>query len=128
MVRWWPGDEGITPAIATVLMVVVIVAMAGGMTLAWKTHVVDEVAQHVPPVAFRADEARDVAQVVRLSGQLDWARDATFPGTCSPSLDGAPFPTQPGTPIEVGDELGCLPGQELVVAIAGTVMFRHSFD
>src|SRR5205085_2804616 len=41
---------------------------------------------------------------------LDWVTDLAIRGTCSPTLNGATFPTATGTPVRAGDVLGCSSG------------------
>lgn len=128
MARWLRrSSEGITAAVGTLLMIVVLVAMSTGLSVVWKAHVADAMAQHTPPMGFVPDDGRDVAVVVRLAGDLDWARHVSFLGTCTPTLNGGPFPAAEGTPVREGDELGCAPGERLVVVVNDTVLYRHDF-
>lgn len=107
------GDEGVSPIIGTILMVAITVVVAA---VVWVTvSAIEKKTEPAPAIAFYKDPSGPSVMVVRVEPGVDWANEIAFRGTCAPTLNGAPFPDNPGTTIHPGDILTCEPGETLII-------------
>ena len=86
------------------------------------------------PVLIGFNKESDTSQlrVVVVNKDLDWFDHVRFTGTCTPTLNGAVFPSASGTPVAPGDLLGCAPGEALnVIAVQDTdssIVYQATFS
>lgn len=123
-------EAAMSPVLATVLLVSIVVTLgAGVMLVAGKIQGTQ--ATKPPVLAFTTDTARGQAQVVLADPGLDWSRDLVLSGSCAPLLNGSPFPGSPGTPVTPGDVLSCGTGEELRIVSTpsggSALLFRAHF-
>ena len=75
--------------------------------------------------------SRPEARVIQADLGLDWATDVVVSGSCTPLLNGGPFPDTAGTPVRAGDVLTCGSGEDLVLGSSGdrgsVLLYQHSF-
>ncbi len=109
-------EAAVSPVVGTVLLVAIAITISAVAwyvaSLASQTEVTK-----APVIGFQKD-ANDpkVTIVSSPAGELDWFTDLRPHGTCTPLLNGAPFPTSAGTPVRAGDVITCASGDTLLIA------------
>lgn len=108
--------QAITAPLAIMLLIVIVVGLAWAITL-FGQRLSDEAGdQDIPDVAFTTDQSQGhEVTVVRAEGGLDWVRDLRISGSCTPLLNGAPYPSSEGTPVVAGNILSCEAGETLAI-------------
>jgi hypothetical protein len=126
-----PGQEGLSPVVGTLLLFLVLLAIAATVWVMLNHVTKSQNLEPRPELAFQVRGDGVSVEVVRASPGLDWVRDLRQKGDCTPTLNGNPYPTAEGTPVQSTDVLGCAAGQELVVAASpergNSVLYRHAF-
>lgn len=125
------AQEGaaVSPVMGVLLMAAITVAIAA--TALQITADLKEGLQAPAHVTLWTVPATPAAQVLQADLDLDWVTDVTVAGSCTPLLNGQPFPTTPGTMVHAGDVLTCGPGEDLVVGSSpdrgNTLLYQQSF-
>lgn len=109
------GTEAVSALFATVLLVVITVAVAGlvlymGQSLG--TPEGDPI-----DITFLTDEPDNSLQVVSVRPRAMWEADVEIYGSCTPTLNGGAYPPVPDRLVEPGDILGCQKGDTIRVAV-----------
>lgn len=119
-------DEAVSPVIGVIMMVAITVIVFGAAAV-WLDSISDP-PERAPNISFtkRADGA--ILEKAPLG--LDWVRDFTRLGTCTPLLNGAAWPTTEGTPLTAADRIsGCNPGEDFILShtSSGNLVFKATF-
>jgi hypothetical protein len=124
-------DEAAASAVLGVLFMAAIAVTLAGVSLRI-TADLKEGPQAPAHVALMGVPADAQVRVVKADVGLDWATDIVLSGSCSPLLNGGPFPEEPGTPVAAGDVLSCAAGEDLALASSADrgnhVLYRTSFQ
>ena len=102
--------------IGVILLVGITALLAAGIFVAVRILSDGDSTTPPPELAFARDPEGPSLRVVRADSGLDWFDDVIVDGSCSPTLNGAAFPTAVGREIRAGDVLDCQTGQDLVIA------------
>lgn len=123
-------DEAAASAVFGVLLMAGIAVTLAGVALQINADL-NEGPQAPAHVAMMGLPADAQVRVIKADVGLDWATDIVVSGSCSPLLNGGPFPDEPGTPVAAGDVLSCAPGEDLALASSAErgnhVLYRTSF-
>jgi flagellin-like protein len=122
--------EAMSPVIGTALLVAIAVTLAASVFF-FVSRLTDTETEKGPDIGFSKDEDTDTIMVAQAEDGLDWSTDFVFRGSCSPTLNGAAFPTGPGHEVAAGDLLGCAPGEDITVAssenMGDALLFETAF-
>ncbi|MHB1261280.1 MAG: archaellin/type IV pilin N-terminal domain-containing protein [Thermoplasmatota archaeon] len=126
------STDGVSIVVGTLLLIVIVIAL--GVAVGVMVNQVRKetgLGKETPDLAFELDSHAPTAKVVRASPDLDWVRDLRLAGTCTPTLNGAPFPTLEGRIVTADDLLACNTGETLTIsssdAKGNALLFNHSF-
>lgn len=104
-------NRGVAEGVGVILMITIAVALA--VSLFFFGKILSEQGEEKSLVSFRKDASATSVQVVHVGEELDWADDIAISGTCTPTLNGGPMPSGPGTRVAAGDVLDCDSGESL---------------
>jgi hypothetical protein len=109
-------DHGITQVLGTAIVVGITVLLGVAVAIMVTVLRDDHDSHKSPPlIAFSQPAGESSLHVIRADGELDWFDNVRFVGTCTPTLNGAPYPTASGSPVAPTDVLGCQPGEDIAV-------------
>src|SRR5688572_30663787 len=114
MTRRFVGQDAAASAVLGVLLMAAVTVTIAAVALQI-TEDLKEGPQPPAHVTLWTVPASPEARVIQADLDLDWGRDVVVSGSCSPLLNGRPFPAGPGTPVRAGDVLTCASGEDLVV-------------
>lgn len=127
------ADAGLAPVVGSMLVVFISIVLAISVWIMIQK-IRDDTGlgegEAKPQLGFEVMASEPKVRVVLASPDIDWFEDLRISGTCSPTLNGAAFPTAPGTVVKPDDFLKCEMEEELIVSTAGadnTILFRHTF-
>ena len=125
-------ESAVSPVIGTILMVAITVTIAVVVFVLAQSFAGDQ-PEEAPNVHFQSNNGASEAKIISApaSDQLDWYQDILISGSCAPLLNGGPFPTAPGTPVQASDVLTCSSGEDLRVAAVqsngNVLLYEHDF-
>lgn len=127
------GELGVSAVVGTVMLVAIGLLLAAGTFLMVQRLGPDEI-ERAPDVGFGVESANSQVSILKAPAgiaALDWFDDLRVTGSCTPLLNGNPFPTASGTPVAAGDVLSCAPGEDLRIASSdangNALLFQHQF-
>ncbi len=126
------SEDAVSPVIGTILMVAIVVTLAA-VVFVLAQHFANRQSKEAPNVHFQTDNGASTAKILTApaSDQLDWYRDIVISGSCDPLLNGHPFPTSEGTPVQASDVLTCSSGEDLKLAATqpdgNVLLYEHEF-
>lgn len=128
------SDEGLSPVVGTLLLFLIVAAIAASVWFMVSRVTDDAEIEDAPEIGFTLganDPSVRVVQAPAAPDELDWFEDLVLGGECSPTLNGAAFPSAPGVPVRANDVLGCAWGEELSISSGddhgNKLLFRHRF-
>ena len=124
-----PDETAVSPVVGVVLMVAITAALSAMVSYVLAD--LEEQTEAPAHVTLWTVPASPEARVMQADLGLDWATDVVVSGSCTPLLNGGPFPTEAGTPVSAGDVLTCAAGEDLVVGSSAdrgnTLLYQDSF-
>jgi flagellin-like protein len=121
-------DAAVSPVIGVILMVAITVVLAATVFVLVNGFGEEREATPALPVMQKTS---DRVTVVRAEPDLDWVVDFSVGGSCTPLLNGQPWPTGPDpAPLRPGDVLtGCTVGETLTVVHirSGILVYSTTF-
>jgi hypothetical protein len=132
--RFRDSQSALSPVVGGILLVIVVIALATTVFLMADRAREANLKDAPPEMGFIIGTTSPSVQVVQAPpppSQLDWFTDLRIGGTCSPTLNGVPFPTEPGTLVNADDVLGCDWEQSLTIRSSpdkgNALLFRYTF-
>jgi flagellin-like protein len=124
------GDSALSPVIGVILLVAITVVLSATVFVV-AGRFQEGAAEPGPHILMETDQGTQEVRVVRGDGDLDWM-DLGFDGSCTPTLNGAPFPTASGQAVRAGDVLGCAAGEDLEITSSldegNALLYSTSFN